>query len=98
MSAKKLGMTAVIDRAGALIGVITDGDLRRFVQQGGNVIEATAGALASRTPRTIGPDDLAARAVEMMERYSITTLVVTEGERRIVGVIHLHDLLKNGIV
>ncbi len=98
MSAKKLGMTTVIDRAGALIGVITDGDLRRFVQQGRNVIEATAGTLASRTPRTIGPDDLAARAVEMMERYSITTLVVTEGERRMVGVIHLHDLLKNGIV
>ena len=98
ISAKKLGMTTVIDRTGVLLGVITDGDLRRFVQQGGDVIKATAGTLASRTPRTIGPDDLAARAVEMMERYSITTLVVTEGERRIVGVIHLHDLLKNGIV
>ena len=98
ISAKKLGMTTVIDRTGVLFGVITDGDLRRFVQQGGDVIKATAGTLASRTPRTIGPDDLAARAVEMMERYSITTLVVTEGERRIVGVIHLHDLLKNGIV
>lgn len=98
MSAKKLGMTTVIDRTGALVGVITDGDLRRFVQQGGDVIKATAVTLASRTPRTIGPDELAARAVEVMERYSITTLVVMEGERRIVGVIHLHDLLKNGIV
>lgn len=98
MSAKKLGMTTVVDRTGALVGVITDGDLRRFVQQGGDVIKATASTLASRTPRTIGPDDLAARAVEMMERYSITTLVVTEAERRIVGVIHLHDLLKHGIV
>jgi len=98
MSAKKLGMTTVIDRTGALIGVITDGDLRRFVQRGGEVIKATAATLSSRTPRTIGPDDLAARAVEVMERYSITTLVVTEGERRILGVIHLHDLLKNGIV
>ena len=98
MSAKKLGMTTVIDRTGALVGVITDGDLRRFVQRGGEVIKATAATLSSRTPRTIGPDDLAARAVEVMERYSITTLVVTEGERRILGVIHLHDLLKNGIV
>lgn len=98
MSAKKLGMTTVIDRTGALVGVITDGDLRRFVQRGGDVIKATAATLSSRTPRTIGPDDLAARAVEVMERYSITTLVVTEGERRILGVIHLHDLLKNGIV
>src|SRR5215467_7273032 len=98
MSAKKLGMTTVIDRTGALVGVITDGDLRRFVQRGGEVIRAMAATLSSRTPRTIGPDDLAARAVEVMERYSITTLVVMEGERRILGVIHLHDLLKNGIV
>jgi arabinose-5-phosphate isomerase len=98
ISAKKLGMTTVVNPTGALVGVITDGDLRRFVQQGGDVIRATAGTLASRTPRTIGPDDLAARAVEMMERYSITTLVVTEGDRRIAGVIHLHDLLKHGIV
>jgi arabinose-5-phosphate isomerase len=98
ISAKKLGMTTVVDRTGALVGVITDGDLRRFVQQGGDVIKATAGTLASRAPRTIKPDDLAARAVEMMERFSITTLVVTEGDRRIAGVIHLHDLLKNGIV
>lgn len=98
ISAKKLGMTTVVDRTGALVGVITDGDLRRFVQRGGDVIKATAGTLASRTPRTIRPDDLAARAVEVMERFSITTLVVTEGEQRIAGVIHLHDLLKNGIV
>jgi arabinose-5-phosphate isomerase len=54
--------------------------------------------LASRNPKSIGPDDLAAKAVEIMERYSITTLVVTEGDRKIVGVIHLHDLLKSGIV
>lgn len=98
ISAKKLGMTTVVNHTGALVGVITDGDLRRFVQQGGDVVKATAGTLASRTPRTIGPDELAARAVEMMERYSITTLVVTEGDRRIAGVIHLHDLLKHGIV
>jgi arabinose-5-phosphate isomerase len=98
ISAKKLGMTTVVDRTGALVGVITDGDLRRFVQQGGDVLKATAGTLASRTPRPIRPDDLAARAVEMMERFSITTLVVAEEERRIAGVIHLHDLLKNGIV
>jgi arabinose-5-phosphate isomerase len=98
MTAKKLGMTTVIDRQGALIGVITDGDLRRFIQRGGDFTKVVAGELASRNPKTIGPDDLAAKAVEMMERYSITTLVVTEGDRKIVGVIHLHDLLKNGIV
>jgi arabinose-5-phosphate isomerase len=98
MSAKKLGMTTVVDRAGALLGVITDGDLRRFVQQGGDFSKITAGSLASRRPKLIGPDELAAKAVEMMERYSITTLVVADNAKRIVGVVHLHDLLKHGIV
>jgi arabinose-5-phosphate isomerase len=98
MSAKKLGMTTVVDRAGALVGVITDGDLRRFVQQGGDFSKGTAGSLASRRPKLIGPDELAAKAVEMMERYSITTLVVADNAKRIVGVVHLHDLLKHGIV
>ena len=98
MSAKKLGMTTVVDRAGALLGVITDGDLRRFLQQGGDFSKITAGSLASRHPKLIGPDELAAKAVEMMERYSITTLVVADNAKRIVGVVHLHDLLKHGIV
>lgn len=98
MSAKKLGMTTVVNRAGALVGIITDGDLRRFIQQGGDFSKGTAGALASRHPKLIGPDELAAKAVEMMERYSITTLVVAESAKRIVGVVHLHDLLKHGIV
>ena len=98
MSAKKLGMTTVVDQAGALLGVITDGDLRRFVQQGGDFSKSTAGSLASRRPKLIGPDELAAKAVEMMERFSITTLVVTDSAKQIVGVVHLHDLLKHGIV
>jgi arabinose-5-phosphate isomerase len=98
MSAKKLGMTTVVDRAGALAGIITDGDLRRFLQQGGDFSKTTAGSLASRRPKLIGPDELAAKAVEMMERYAITTLVVLDNAKRIVGVVHLHDLLKHGIV
>jgi arabinose-5-phosphate isomerase len=98
MSAKKLGMTTVVDRTGTLVGVITDGDLRRFLQQGGDFSKVTAGSLASRHPKLIGPDELAAKAVEMMERYGITTLVVADNEKRIVGVAHLHDLLKHGIV
>ena len=98
MTAKKLGMTTVIDQTGRLAGIVTDGDLRRFIQRGGDFGMATAGELASREPKTIEPEALAAKAVEIMERYSITTLVVIEGDRRIVGVIHLHDLLKHGIV
>jgi arabinose-5-phosphate isomerase len=98
ITAKKLGMTTVTDPSGNLVGIITDGDLRRFVQKGGDFARSTAGDLASRNPKTIAPDDLAAKAVERMERFSITTLVVTEEDRKILGVIHLHDLLKNGIV
>jgi arabinose-5-phosphate isomerase len=98
MTAKKLGMTTVVDQDGLLLGVITDGDLRRFIQRGTDLVNTTAGELATTNPKTIGPDELAAKAVEMMERFSITTLVVTEDERNIRGVIHLHDLLKNGIV
>jgi arabinose-5-phosphate isomerase len=98
MSAKKLGMTTVVGRTGALVGIITDGDLRRFLQQGGDFSKVTAGSLASCRPKLIGPDELAAKAVEMMERYSITTLVVADSAKRIVGVVHLHDLLKHGIV
>ena len=98
MSAKKLGMTTVVDQVGALVGIITDGDLRRFLQQGGDFSNTTARSLASRHPKLIGPDELAAKAVEMMERHSITTLVVADMAKRIVGVVHLHDLLKHGIV
>lgn len=98
MSAKKLGMTTVVDQDGGLIGVITDGDIRRTLQRGEDFQKMSAGQLAARNPKTIGPDDLAAKAVEIMERYSITTLVVLGGNRKIAGVIHLHDLLKNGIV
>lgn len=98
MTVKKLGMTTVVDSDGKLSGTITDGDLRRFIQRGGDFAKATAGELCSRNPKTIGAEDLAAKAVEMMERYTITTLIVTEGDRTIVGVIHLHDLLKSGIV
>jgi arabinose-5-phosphate isomerase len=98
ITAKKLGMTTVTDARGKLTGIITDGDLRRCIQRGGDFAKVTAGDLASRNPKLIGPDDLAAKAVERMERFAITTLVVTEGDRKISGVIHLHDLLKHGIV
>ena len=98
MTAKKLGMTTVVDHEGALVGVITDGDLRRCIQRGTDLVKMTARELASQNPKTIGPDELAATAVEFMERFSITTLVVTEDGRTVRGVIHLHDLLKKGIV
>lgn len=98
MTSKKLGLTTVVNAKGTLCGIVTDGDLRRFIQAGGNFSNVTAGDLASRRPKTIGPDELATTAVAMMEQYSITALVVIEPPHRLAGVIHLHDLLKHGIV
>jgi len=97
MTSKKLGMTTVSDPEGRLLGIITDGDLRRVLERGIDLAQARAGDLASKNPKTIGPDALAARAVQIMESYSITSLVVVD-KGRMVGVIHLHDLLKSGVI
>lgn len=98
MTAKKLGMTTVLNETGLLMGIITDGDLRRFIQHGGDFTRVTAADLASRNPKTIGPEELATTAVGLMEQHSITALVVVDRQHRLTGVIHLHDLLKHGIV
>ena len=98
ITSKKLGMTTVVDAHGRLQGVVTDGDLRRCLEKGLDVATARAGDLASKNPKTIGPDDLAARAVQIMEQFSITSLVVLGEQGQMVGVIHMHDLLKSGVV
>jgi arabinose-5-phosphate isomerase len=93
MSRKGFGITTVVDGEGRLLGVITDGDLRRAFETAGAALEGKrAGEVATREPRTIGPDALAVEAYRMMERWKITCLPVTDAERRVAGVIHLHDL------
>jgi arabinose-5-phosphate isomerase len=91
------GMTTVVDATGRLVGVITDGDLRRLLLRGGPSASVRAGDLASRSPKTIGVDDLAAKALEVMEG-TITTLVVVDEAERPSGVIHMHDILRAKIV
>lgn len=98
MTTKKLGMTTVLEDDGRLLGVITDGDLRRYLEKGLDLTTAQARDLASRSPKTIASDALAARAVQIMEEFSITALVVLDEHASVVGVLHLHDLLKSGIV
>lgn len=99
MTSKKLGMTTVTEADGRLRGVITDGDLRRILERGVDWTTARAGDVASKNPKTITPDELAARGVQIMEQYSITSLIVVGKEtNQIVGVLHLHDLLKSGVV
>jgi arabinose-5-phosphate isomerase len=92
MSRKKLGMTVVEDD-GRLAGVISDGDLRRLLEKDGpDGLRKTAGDVMNTTPKTISAAELAVRALHTMEEKKITSLIVVDGERRVEGVLHLHDL------
>ena len=101
MSRKKLGMTAVVEGdpllGNRLLGVISDGDLRRLLEQRGkDALDLTAGVCMTRTPKTIGPQEFAAAALARMEEMKITSLVVVdrvaENDQRLLGILHLHDL------
>jgi arabinose-5-phosphate isomerase len=98
ISSGRLGVAVVTDDAGALRGVLTDGDVRRALVSGADALSRPVESFMTRDPRTVAPGDLVARAVEVMERPSrrITALVVTEGARA-VGVLHLHDCLDAGL-
>jgi arabinose-5-phosphate isomerase len=98
MTKKRFGMTTVIDSAGRLTGVITDGDLRRLHLKTQSIAGVRAGEVASNAPKTIGADELAAKALEVMEAWAITSLVVLDADGRPVGVIHMHDILRAKIV
>ncbi|HEX9761385.1 MAG TPA: KpsF/GutQ family sugar-phosphate isomerase [Candidatus Acidoferrales bacterium] len=93
MSRKGLGMTTVVDGGGRLEGIVTDGDLRRLMQRReGDVLNLTAGEAMTKSPVTIGPDELAGAALNLMEQRKITSVVVADDERRVLGVVHIHDL------
>jgi len=94
MSAKKLGMTTVTGLGGELLGILTDGDLRRLMEKhGGATLSMTAGDCMVRTPQTIGPDLLASEALNLMEKKKITSVVVVDPvSKKVLGVVHLHDL------
>jgi arabinose-5-phosphate isomerase len=98
MTAKRLGVTAVVDDDGRLIGVVTDGDLRRALGGGADLMHCTVGDVMGRMPKTIAADALAALAVATMERHAITVLFILDADERLAGVIHLHDLLRAGVV
>jgi len=100
ITSKRMGVTGVADAHGNLVGVITDGDLRRAVEKYGDLLNRKASEVMTRNPKWIERDSLAARAVQRMEEYSITSLFVftSQEEGKPVGIIHLHDLLKAGVV
>ncbi len=95
---KRLGVTLITDKKNQLKGIITDGDLRRMIEHKKDISKVRARELSKSLPKCIKKDDLATKAVQLMEEYSITSLVVSENGKKIEGIIHLHDLLKAGIV
>jgi arabinose-5-phosphate isomerase len=100
ITSKRLGVAGVCNREGHLIGVITDGDLRRALEKFSDLLQREASEVMTRDPKWIEKDELAAKAVQKMEEYSITSLFVFNqvGDKVPVGIIHLHDLLKAGVV
>jgi arabinose-5-phosphate isomerase len=98
MSRKGLGMTCVVNGDGHLLGIITDGDLRRKMTVFDNVLTRTAGEVMTPNPVAIAPATLAAEAVKILEERKITALVVVDSNRRVEGVIHLHHLWRTDFV
>ena len=100
ISSKKLGITGIADERGGLVGVFTDGDLRRTIEQGIEVLNKPICEIMGGKPKRILRTNLAAKALQRMEEYKITSLFVfeTEEEQVPVGIIHLHDLLKAGVI
>jgi arabinose-5-phosphate isomerase len=110
MTAKRLGITGVVDDSRRLVGIITDGDLRRALEVKGDIMDSAISDVMTKRPKVIDKDLLAEAAVKKMEEHSITALFITDAspldssvqERKngdeVIGIIHLHDLLKAGVV
>lgn len=98
MTAKGFGMTTVVDEQDRLLGVFTDGDLRRSVDQGADLGQATMADVMSANPKTVHTNMLAAEALGIMEQSKITALVVEDNQHHPVGVVHMHDILRAGVV
>ena len=106
MTAKRLGVTAVVDKDNNLLGLITDGDLRRMLEKNTAIDSIKADDIMTKNPKTIGPDELAVNALDMLRKNEITQLAVTENARpddpfgrgKYAGILHLHDLIREGLI
>ena len=95
---ESLGTTRVVDDQRLILGVITDGDLRRLMESKKDLNAVTAGGLMHKNPKHVLRENMATKALQYMEEHSITCVVVSEDGKQIDGIIHLHDLLKSGIL
>ena len=98
MSAKGLGATAVVDAHGRVLGIFTDGDLRRLVEKGVDLRATTAGQVMHTRPRTIAPDALAVDAVELMEQNRITSVLVVDSDGKLCGALNSNDLMRAKVI
>ena len=98
MTGKGLGMTGVLDAAGKLAGIYTDGDLRRTLNKGADVYNAKISDVMTRNPKTCRADQLAAEIVQFMEQSNINGLMVVDADQRVQGALNMHDLLRAGVV
>ena len=98
ISQKRLGMTLVVGGQDQLLGIITDGDLRRLIEKQKDISQACAKDMMGGKPKTITRDTLAAKAVRIMQDHAITSLAIISDDQKIEGIIHLHDILKAGVV
>lgn len=97
MTSKRLGTTCVVNKDGKLIGVITDGDLRRLLEKTMDVKNLVAIDIMSKNPKVTNKDFLASFALQTMENYKITSIIVADSEKKPIGIVHLHDLINLGL-
>ena len=97
ISSKRLGTTCVIDKEGKLTGIITDGDLRRLLEKTLDIQNIIASDLMSINPKVMKPNILASFALQQMENFKITSIVITDDNHHPVGIVHLHDLINLGL-
>jgi len=98
MTEKRLGATAVVNEDNTLLGMITDGDLRRMMEKSDSLQAVTAAAIYTPNPITILPDELAVTALDVMRQHDISQLLVTDTNNQYLGIVHLHDLVREGLV
>ncbi|MDR0242266.1 MAG: KpsF/GutQ family sugar-phosphate isomerase [Burkholderia sp.] len=98
ITAKRLGMTAVVDAGGKVVGIFTDGDLRRVLARDGDFRTLPITDVMTRNPRTIAPDHLAVEAVELMERHRINQMLVVDADGALIGALNMHDLFSKKVI
>jgi arabinose-5-phosphate isomerase len=98
MSQKRMGMTAVVDAKQRVLGIFTDGDLRRALDRLGDIRKAKITDVMTLAPRTITPERLAVEAVEIMERHKVNQILVVDAHKKLVGALNMHDLFKAKVI